>query len=75
MRAFLTASLAAATIGLFTASLAAAPANPTAKPNYTPLTHLAQYGYDSGYGGHHCPYGQHYSCWYDDYHHRHCGCH
>jgi len=70
MRAFLTASLAAAALGLFTASLSAAPANLSAKPNYTPLTQLAQY-----YGYHSCPYGQHYSCWYDDYHHRHCGCH
>ena len=49
MRAILTAALAAATIGLFTASLSAAPASGAVDQNATPLIHLAQYG--GGYGG------------------------
>jgi hypothetical protein len=51
MRALLTASLAAATIGLFTASLPAMPASVAVKQNATPLVQLAQYG--GGYGYHH----------------------
>jgi hypothetical protein len=75
MRGLLTATLVAAAIGFGTAPLAAAPASTTAPQNATPLTQLAQggYYYSGGYRRS-CPYGYRYTCWYDYYGYRHCGC-
>jgi hypothetical protein len=84
-RQWMTASLAAAALAAWTVSAFAAPAAGTAGLNFTPLTHLAQgnyyggYTYGFGWGPGYdykpaCPYNYHYTCWYDPYGYRHCGC-
>jgi hypothetical protein len=74
MRANLTASLAAAAIGLGTVLAASA----AAAQDATPRPQVAQ-SYD--YGGHYydgyrpaCPERYYFACWFDDYGLRHCGC-
>jgi uncharacterized membrane protein YedE/YeeE len=84
MRKLLTVSLAALAICFLTAPLLAAPGGDT-QQNATPLTQLVQdnyygnYGYGFGWGtGYNyipaCPTNYHYTCWYDPYGYRHCGC-
>jgi len=85
MRIALTMSVAAAAFGLGTTLLAAAPGGIAAMPNAAPLTQPVQddyYGsYTTGQGWGYgfnftaaCPAHYHYSCWFDPYGYRHCGC-
>jgi len=76
MRTVSMASLAAAVIGLCTASPLASSA--AVAQNATRLTQLAQ-GHDYGgnyYGAYRpaCPERYYYTCWLDSYGYRHCGC-
>jgi hypothetical protein len=58
------------TVGLYTASLSAAPAAAPVQQNATPLTQLAQdYAYRPA-----CPYRYYYTCWSDSNGIKHCGC-
>jgi hypothetical protein len=85
MRALVTAAFTAAAIGLGATALAAAPASNAVTRNATPLTHLVQdnyyggytYGWGWGYGYNFtpaCPTNYHYTCWFDPYGYRRCGC-
>jgi hypothetical protein len=84
-RLHLAAYFGAAALGFGSVSGIAAPAGGAAGPNFTPLTHLAQgnyyggYTYGFGWGTGYdykpaCPYNYYYTCWYDPYGYRHCGC-
>jgi len=78
MRAILTASLAAAVIGLGAATLLAAPASVAVQLNATPVIRLAQGEYYGGeyYGAYRpaCPERYYYACWSDPYGRGRCGC-
>lgn len=85
MRLVSSAVLAAAAIAFGPVSVSAAPGRIAAMPNATPLTHPVQgnyyggytYGWGWGYGYNFipaCPSGYHYSCWFDVYGYRRCGC-
>jgi len=83
MPKLLTAILAALSAGLLTSPLCAAVGGtlPGTKPLMTLVqdNYYGNYGYGFGLGtGYNyipaCPTNYHYTCWYDPYGYRHCGC-
>ena len=68
MRSILTASVAAATICLFTASGWATPVTGAVKQNATPRVQLVQYGGGGGYEHrhHYCKPYWHWACHYGE---------
>lgn len=73
MRALVRIIGTAAAIALHAAQAQAAPGGVLAQPDIPTLKQLVQ---DFYYGDHRpaCPYGSHYSCWFEPYGLRYCAC-